>query len=264
MYNILRSKLRPPAMWAAMERATMLLRLDAAAADPALRLVLLLAAAGYSKTTVLAEWTGRLAGRGVPIAWYSLSPGFWALPVFRAYLDAALRATLPGFPPPPSPGADGLPLAAVDPEEPGEEDVVAVAAVLAPLLGGLEAALPPADAGTRAGLPRLVIVLDDVHHIAGQRTLDTALGLLIRHLPPGVVLVLAARRELGRGVPLARLRQRHGVLVLHEHDLRLLPSEMLRAYPDLPRCWRAARRSSNWSRSWTVGLPGWPSCTTGW
>ncbi len=211
----------------------MLLRLDAAAADPALRLVLLLAAAGYSKTTVLAEWTGRLAGRGVPIAWYSLSPGDRALPVFRAYLEAAMQAALPGFAARHTSGPESAPLPAVDAEEPGEEDVVAVAAALAPLLGSLEAALPPANRGGRAGLPRLVIVLDDVQHIAGQRTLDTALGLLIRHLPPGVVLVLAARRELGRGVPLARLRQHHGLLVLHEHDLRLLPSEVLRAYPDL-------------------------------
>lgn len=233
MYNILRSKLRPPPVgWAAMERATLLLRLDAAAADPALRVLLLIAAAGYSKTTVLAEWTGRLAARGVPVAWYSLSPGDRALPVFRAYLEAALRAGLPGFPPRAGPGEEAPPLPALDGEEPREADVVEVAAALAPLLVGLEAALPPADPARQSG-PRLVIVLDDVHHIAGQRTLDTALSLLIGHLPAGVVLALAARRELGRGVPLARLQQSRGLLRLQEHELRLLASETLRAYPDL-------------------------------
>src|SRR5689334_3691235 len=109
MYNILRSKLRPPAGWATTERATVLLRLDAAVADPALRVLLLTAAAGYSKTTALADWTGRLAARGVPIAWYSLSPGDRALPVFRAYLEAAVRAAWPGFP---APGDDSPPLPA--------------------------------------------------------------------------------------------------------------------------------------------------------
>jgi DNA-binding SARP family transcriptional activator len=235
MYNILKSKLRPPAAsWAAVERAILLLRLDAAAADPALRVLLLVAAAGYSKTTVLAEWTGRLAARGVPIAWYSLSPGDRALPVFRAYLEAAVRAALPGFPTVLPRGGDGPFAPAPDSEELREEDVVAVAAALAPLLAGLEAVLPPAVPGRQgAGLPRLVIVLDDVHHLTGQHTLDAALSLLISHLPPGVVLALAARRELGRGVPLARLRQGHGLHGLHEPDLRLLPSETMRAYPDL-------------------------------
>ena len=233
MYNILRSKLRPPAAsWAAVERAILLLRLDAAAADPALRVLLLVAAAGYSKTTVLAEWTGRLGARGIPIAWYSLSPGDRSLPVFRAYLEAAVRTALPGFPATPPPGT-GPVAPAPDSEERREEDMVAVAAALAPLLAGLEAALPPAVPAPGGGLPRLVIVLDDVHHLTGQRTLDAALSLLIGHLPLGVVLVLAARRELGRGVPLARLRQGHGLQCLHEHDLRLLPSETLRAYPDL-------------------------------
>src|SRR5690242_18989461 len=127
-----------------MKRATLLLRLDAAAADPALRVLLLIAAAGYSKTTVLAEWTGRLAARGVPVAWYSLSPGDRPLPVFRAYLEAALRAGLPGFPPLAGPGAEAPPLPALDGEAQREADVVEVAAALAPLLVRLEAALPPA------------------------------------------------------------------------------------------------------------------------
>src|SRR5436309_3574347 len=98
MYTILKSKLRPPAVgWAVLERTVALLRLDAAAADSAVRVLLLTAAAGYSKTTVLAEWTRRLHARGGAVAWYSLSPGDRALPVFLAYLEAALGTALPRF-----------------------------------------------------------------------------------------------------------------------------------------------------------------------
>src|SRR5215207_7524582 len=98
MFTILKSKLRPPAVrWAVVERATLLLRLDAAAADPTLQMLLLTAAAGYSKTTVLADWVRRLHRRGVPVAWYSLGPGDRALPIFCTYLTAALREAVPGF-----------------------------------------------------------------------------------------------------------------------------------------------------------------------
>jgi DNA-binding SARP family transcriptional activator len=241
MYTILKSKLRPPpAGWPVLERAPALLRLDAATADPALRVLVFTAAAGYGKTTLLAEWTRRLGRHGVPVAWYGLGPGDRALAIFCAYLEAALRASLPGFdaalarlrevgeepatmPPPPGD---------LDPDEIAPDEMMSVVGLVTPLLAALDTALPPSTA-REAGRPRLVIVLDDVHHIAGQRLLDTALGFLIRHLPAGVVLALTARRDLGRGLPLARLRQGRQVVSLHEPDLRLLAAEVARAYPEL-------------------------------
>jgi LuxR family maltose regulon positive regulatory protein len=254
MFPILKSKLRPPAVrWAVVERATLLLRLDAAAADPAVHLVLLTAAAGYSKTTVLADWGRRLHRRGVPVAWYSLGPGDRALPIFCAYLTAALREAVPGF------GAiynqvDG----AWPADAPAGEQVdtaVGTVVMLTPLLVALERTLAAAAPGREPGAPQLVIVLDDAHHVAGVPDLAMALSFLIRHLPVGVVLALAARRALGRGLPLARLRQSHQLVSFDERDLRLLPPEVARAYPDLATLTAGSRALATLVRD----LEGWPA-----
>jgi DNA-binding SARP family transcriptional activator len=255
MYTILKSKLRPPAVrWAVVERAPMLLRLDVAAADPALRVLLLTAAAGYSKTTVLADWTRRLRARGVPVAWYSLGPGDRALTIFCSYLKAAFYEAVPGFATAFEQACAPRSADEVLPEEEGDA-LVGMLVTLTPLLAGLEGALATQAPGHDPDAPRLVIVLDDVHHIAGTPTLDTALSFLIRHLPVGVVLVLSARRDLGRGLPLARLRQGHHVVSLHEADLRLLPAEAARAYPDLA----ALAPHSAALDSLVQTLDGWPA-----
>ncbi|HMA33442.1 MAG TPA: BTAD domain-containing putative transcriptional regulator [Chloroflexia bacterium] len=241
MFTILKSKLRPPAIRRdAIDRAPLLLRLDTAVAGAATsgKVLLVTAAAGYGKSTMLAAWAAHLSAQGTPIVWYNLSPGDRALPVFLAYLEAGLRTAVPGF----APAAPLVPSAAADPAPPAVDpvpagDSVAVESLLTPLIGALEVALGGGLATFQPaqGRPRLLLVLDDLHYVAGHTAIETALTFLMRQLPAGLVLAITSRRELGAGLPLARLRSNRQVTAIGEQELRLLPSEIARAYPLLSK-----------------------------
>ncbi|HUS13406.1 MAG TPA: hypothetical protein VM536_00095, partial [Chloroflexia bacterium] len=241
MFTILRSKLRPPVVRRdAIDRSALLRRLDTAVvgAAQAGQVVLVTAAPGYGKSTLLAAWATQLGTQGTPLVWYNLSPGDRALPVFLAYFEAGLRAAVPGFasaaPPvdvPELPLPDGG--ATTDPGS----DPITVERLLTPIIAALEVALggglptfqPPPDR------PGLLIVLDDLHYVSGHPAIEAALAFLMRHLPPGLVLAITSRHDLGGAVPLARLRSTRQVMALGETELRFLPTEIGRAFPMLPK-----------------------------
>src|SRR5690242_18890030 len=164
MFTILKSKLRPPGVRRdVIDRAPLLLRLDTAAGSAATtgKVILVNAAPGYGKSTLLALWAAHLSAQGTPIVWYNLSPGDRALPVFLAYLEAGLRAALPGFAPAPrGPAPDALILTGPALEAAG--DSVTVESLVSPLVAALETALGGSHPGHQPieGRPRLLIVLD--------------------------------------------------------------------------------------------------------
>ena len=211
---LLTTKLAPPTPRAgAVPRRDLLARLDAGLEA---RLTVVVAAAGWGKSTLLAQWMAE-SGRA-RFAWVSLDehdddPGrFWL------YVVAALQRA--------------------EPERLGEllelvrEPGVAVAEEVLPLLvNGL------------AGLERpLVLVLDDFHSIRDE-AIHTTLGYLLDRLPAGAHVAVAGRTEpplrLGRrralgdlseirGDRLAFSRSETESLLNGVHGLGLMPDQVAR------------------------------------
>ncbi|MFF1529518.1 LuxR C-terminal-related transcriptional regulator [Cellulomonas sp. NPDC058312] len=147
------------------------------------RLVLVCAPAGYGKTTLLSQWAPAVAA---PLVWASLDPldddpgrlaGVLADAVAQAAADATASPSTPG-----RLGAPGTVGARVD--------------ALVADLDRLDA-----RAGTGAGAPAPVVVLDDVH-LVSLRTARQVLTPLLRYA--SARLVLACRFDAG--VPVNRLR----------------------------------------------------------
>ena len=164
-------KVLPPALPAAwVERPLLRSRLDEARSR---RLTVVVAGAGFGKSSLLASWAG-----GVRSAWYSLQREDRALPTFLRGLVDALWLRLPGVP---------LDVSAVlaGPLGPSSDDLVRAdgfAAVLGELL-------------ERELTSDLALILDDVHEIDWGSAPARLIEGLCRHAPASFHLVLASRTE---------------------------------------------------------------------
>lgn len=164
------------------------------------KLTLVSAPAGFGKTTLLGEWTHRLAAGSQPrtrVAWISLDEGDNDPVRFAAYLAAALR-------PEDGPGPAG-----------GDAPEPAGAWLQESHVGRLvnEVAAQPQD---------VVLVLDDYHLITTE-AIHAAVAFLLEHLPPTLRLVLATRAD--PPLPLPRLRARDHLAELRQEDLRFTAQE---------------------------------------
>ena len=170
---LLASKLAAPDLPAGLVLRPRLFGLLGAGLDGGV--TLLGAPAGYGKTVLARSWALDARRRG-PVGWLSLEPDDNEPGRFWAYLVAALEragALPPGAPPPAANGRPG----AID---------------LAPLLNRL--------AGVEAPV---VLVLDDFHEIVDAAVLG-GVEFLLRHAPPSLRLVIAARAD--PRLPLHKLR----------------------------------------------------------
>lgn len=157
-------------------------------------LTVVIAPAGYGKTTLLASWA---EVSNLSVTWLSLDKSDDQLGVFIGCFVAALREFLP---------EPQRILAALASSSPLDCD--AIAALLANQL----------DAGSRS----FFLVIDD-YHLISDAAIHRFLELLLQHPPHTLCLVLASRRD--PPLPLATMRARNQLGELRARDLRFQGAE---------------------------------------
>lgn len=177
-----------------LERGAVLERLAAAPGG----LVVLHAAAGFGKSTLMGQWRRRLLADGWRAAWLNLDEDDRDPGQFLAYLAAALDRRV-----------DGRGVSVGSPA--GDATRLPADAVLPALLAGLERDRRPT-----------AIFLDDYHRAEGE-AVDRILGSFLERAPPHVGVVVASRSLPALG--LARRKAEGRAMVLTDRDLRFSAGE---------------------------------------
>jgi LuxR family maltose regulon positive regulatory protein len=167
-------------------------------ASPAQRLILVVAPAGWGKTSVVSEWIARQPEELRSVAWVSMDVGDNDLTRFLLYLTAALNTAHPGL----GETAHSLLLS----PQPAPSDII------------LTLLLNEISASDRA----VTVVLDDYHLITAP-PVHEAMTFLLEHLPPSLNLILATRAD--PPLPLPRMRARGQLLEIRADDLRFTHEE---------------------------------------
>jgi LuxR family maltose regulon positive regulatory protein len=178
--------------WVPRERLSARLR-----ANGDTRLTVVVAPAGWGKTTLLAQWA-RDPAESRRVAWVSLDESDDEPVRFWSYVLGALAASGTGL------GAGAL------------------SALGAPGLDPVDLAIPTLLNELIATPARQVLVLDDYHLLADARVHE-GVEFLLAYLPPALHLVIAGRSE--PPLPVARLRARGELTEIRTDDLRFRPSE---------------------------------------
>jgi ATP/maltotriose-dependent transcriptional regulator MalT/DNA-binding SARP family transcriptional activator len=165
------------------------------------RLTVVVAEAGFGKSTLLASWW-----EAAPCAWYTADASDRELQSLARRLSDALRLRVPDLP-----GELGLPDAMTGPEL----DQLSRADTLASRL---------AEALHEQLTTELVLVIDDIHELAASKPSMRLIEALCRHAPRSLHVILAGRRA--PSFPIERLRgwgQLHEITAEH---LAFSPSEV--------------------------------------
>lgn len=195
---IIRSKVRAPVLReSTLPRARLLEWMDQHADE---RVRMLVAEAGFGKTTLLADWARRTVR---PVRWLKLDPSDaeWAL--FIGYLIAAFQEGSPDF------GTATL-----------------------RLLGHVATLGVTRDQATAQLLAELggiiseptVLIIDDVQHVMGNEDVRHVIGRLLERAPQNLTLVLSGR--VTPELRLGRLSAQGGVVSLDTDDLRFTRQEL--------------------------------------
>ncbi|MFN2242002.1 MAG: hypothetical protein ACK2U2_06925 [Anaerolineae bacterium] len=159
------------------------------------KLTLVSASAGFGKTTLLSEWSGRSQ---YPVAWLSLDEGENDPVRFMHYLLAALQQVDESI-------GRGISSILGTPRLPPPDALITI------LINELPAAVGP-----------VFLVLDDYHTIRAE-WIHEAVEFLIAGMPAQMHLVLSTRHDPPLSLP--RLRVRNQLLELREDDLRFTADE---------------------------------------
>ena len=221
-FGVIESKLHPPpAQAGTVSRRALVERLSGSQA----RLVAIVAAAGYGKTTLLGEWASTDSRA---VAWISLDAGDNDPVVLMTHLAVALDRIEPLSP---------LVFAALSSQG------ASVVATVLPRLGAALASMTPP----------VVLLLDDVHSLVEQGCMDVIAELAAR-LPPKSQLVVTSRSA--PALPLAQLRARGELAEVGTTDLALDAGEarslMQSAGVDLPD--GAVAELTHRTEGWPTGL----------
>src|SRR5215472_4782225 len=193
-------------------------------------LTLLVAPAGWGKTTLLQAWYAE-ADRGAwSLAWVSLDAGDNDPIRFWTYVITALNTLHPGV------GETALALLYASPPPPIENVLVCLLNALGEL---------PTET---------MLVLDDYHFIEAQPIHD-ALTYLVEYLPANVHLILASRSD--PPLPLARLRARGALTELRAAVLRFTVEETAAFLAEVMRLLLSAEQVTalqERTEGWIAGL----------
>ena len=160
------------------------------------RLFLVVAPAGYGKTTLVTDWLGKT---GIPSAWLSLDEADNDPLRFFTYVVAALQKAL--GPKLAQPLPEAFPMTPKSPE-----------AFAYPLINDL------------AAVNRPVLLAVDDYHLITAGLVQEAMVFLLEHAPPNLHLVVLTRAD--PPFPLPRLRVRELLTEIRDHDLRFTAEEM--------------------------------------
>jgi LuxR family maltose regulon positive regulatory protein len=197
--------------------------------DEGARLTVVVAPAGWGKTTLLSQWAHDPAeSRGV--VWVSLDEADDDPIRFWTYVLAALHRAVPEL-------AEG-----------------ALGALSTPGLDPVDLALPLLLNALVELDRRYVLVLDDYHVLSDPRVHE-GVEFLLAYLPPTLHLVLAGRSD--PPLPLARLRARRELTEIRAADLGFRPDEaaaLLRAVGETPFDAEAVTALCARTEGWAAGL----------
>jgi LuxR family maltose regulon positive regulatory protein len=195
-YLLVPTKLTPPQTRAGWVRRERLLTLLGARGEAQLTLVV--APAGFGKSTLVAQWLGGQMGAGRGPAWLTLDEHDQEVGRFLAYLAGAVSRAAPAA------LVTSAPLLAA-PEPP--PPYIVLQALLVDLSALAEG---------------LTLVLDDYHMVRAE-AVHQAVGYLLRHLPPSCRMVLLSRSD--PPLPLARLRAEGQLAEVRAAELRFTLEE---------------------------------------
>ena len=159
------------------------------------KLILLSAAAGFGKTSLLSEW---VSFHEKSVAWISLDPEDSELSQFLLYVISALQTVSAGT------GAT-ISTLLQSPQPPPPESL------LTALVNEIDSIHQD-----------FFLILDD-YHLVDSKQIDEALNFLIQRMSPQMHLVISSRED--PLLPLAKLRARGELTELRDADLRFTPDE---------------------------------------
>lgn len=163
------------------------------------KLLLVSAAAGYGKTSLLADFAGDTE---LPVCWYALDAADGDPRVFVEYFVAAVRRRFPAF---------GRRTGAVLENTEARNVDEWAGALVTDLHDDIDAFF--------------VMVLDDLHLVESSEAVSRLLDRLLVYLPENAHLILASR-TVPAHLNLARLTARQQVIGLGAGDLRFTPDEV--------------------------------------
>jgi LuxR family maltose regulon positive regulatory protein len=184
----------PPLQPGIVTRGRLLARLDEDCSKP---LSIVIAPAGWGKTTLLAEWASRAAEHAT-VAWLTLDGTDDEPNRFWTHVITALQAAAPDI------------------------GSAALAALRVPGIDPLDVALPALLNDLAVSQTSHVLILDDYHVLTDVR-IHEATEYFLSYLPPSQRLVIAGRFD--PPLPLARMRARGQLNEVRAADLRFKSAE---------------------------------------